>query len=187
MQKINIEYLKTDNIKEEFEIEEFWLNIRKEIYKMEEDNSLIYFNIRRGHASAYIGDYAGVFFQILLTIIPFTEASISIWEKIHNHIKSKREIGKVVRVLNLSLLENLCKYDLVINKNMKNAELISAKKLVDLDSKGYDEDIDFPYEESLDKVNCAKIVFENKKYKFEYIIASDGDITSFKRVEKTNI
>ncbi len=53
------------------------------------------------------------------------------------------------------------------------------KKLVDLDIKSYDEDIDFPYEESLDKVNCSKIVFENKKYKFEYIIASNGEYYKF--------
>ena len=31
MKRINIEYLKTDLIEEEFEIEQFWMDIRKEI------------------------------------------------------------------------------------------------------------------------------------------------------------
>jgi hypothetical protein len=184
MEKINIEYLKTNTVEEEHEIEQFWIDIRKEIYKLEEDHSLVYYNIRRGHASAYIGEYAGVFFQLLITILPLTDATISIWEKIYNHIKTKREKGKIVRILNLTLLENLCRYDLINQKKVKNAELVKSMKLIDLNINGYDSDIDFPYEDTLDKVECAKIVFKNKKYKYEYIIASDGDITSFERKNK---
>lgn len=184
MEKINIEYLKADSIEEEFEIEQFWLNIRKEIYKLEEDNTLVYFNIRRGHASAYIGEYAGIFFQLLITILPLTDATLSIWEKISNHLKSKREKGKIIRVLNLSLIENLCRYDLVTNKHVKNAENIKSEKLIDKEIEGYDPDLDFPYEETLDKVDCAKITFENRKYQYIYIVASDGDITKFQRIEK---
>lgn len=184
MEKINIEYLKTNLIEDEFEIEQFWIDIRKEIYKIEEDHSLVYFNIRRGHASAYIGEYAGVFFQILITVLPLSDATLSIWEKIYNHIKLKREKGKVLRVLNLTLLENICKFDLIINKGVKNAYITKSEKLVDKEIEGYDSDLDFPYEETLDKVNCALIVFENKKYLYEYTIASDGEITSFNRKEK---
>jgi hypothetical protein len=184
MEKIHIEYLKADTIEEEFEIEQFWIDIRKYIYEIEPDHSLVYFNVRRGHASAYIGEYAGVFFQILLTIVPFVEASISIWEKVYNHIKSKRENGKIVRILNLTLLENLCKYDLIVNKNVKNAEIVKSEKLVDIDVDSYGEDIDFPYEETLDKVECAKITFDSKKHKFIYTIASDGDIISFEKIDR---
>jgi len=184
MEKINVEYLKNETIEDELEIEQFWIEIRKELYKIEKDNSLIYYNVRRGHASAYIGDYAGIFIQIIITILPLTDATLSIWEKIYNHIKSKREKGKVIRVLNLTLLENLCRYDLINHKAVKNAEITKSEKLIDKDIKGYDPDLDFPYEESLDKVDCAKITFENKKYRFEYIISSDGDITSYERIEK---
>lgn len=184
MDKINIEYLKANSIDEEFEIEQFWIDIRRELYNIEEDHSLIYYNVRRGHASAYIGEYAGIFFQILITVLPLTDASISIWEKIYNHIKSKREKGKVVRVLNLTLLENLCKYDLVNFKNVKNAEITKCEKLVDKNIEGYDSDLDFPYEDTLDKVDCAKIKFENKKYIFEYVIASNGEISKYERIEK---
>ncbi len=184
MEKIHIEYLKADTIEEEFEIEQFWIDIRKDIYKIETDHSLVYYNVRRGHASAYIGEYAGIFFQILLTMVPFTEAALSIWEKIYKHIKLKREKGKIVRILNLTLLENLCQYDLIVSKNVKNAEIVKSEKLVDLEAKGYGTDIDFPYEETLDKVECAKITFENNKHKYIYIIASDGDITSFERLDR---
>lgn len=184
MEKIHIEYLKADTFEEEFEIEQFWIDIRKDIYKIEPDHSLVYFNIRRGHASAYIGEYAGIFFQILLTIVPFIDATLSIWEKIYNHIKSKRENGKIVRVLNLTFLENLCQYDLIVSKNEKNAKMVKSEKLVDIEVEGFGTDIDFPYEETLDKVECAKITFENKKYKYIYIIASDGDITAFERIDK---
>ena len=184
MEKINIEYLKADSIEEEFEIEQFWLDIRKEIYKLEKVNSLVYFNIRRGHASAYIGEYAGIFFQFLITILPLTDATLSIWEKINNHLESKREKGKIIRVLNLSLIENLCRFDLVTNKNVKNAEIVKSEKLIDKEIEGYDQDLDFPYEYSLDKVDCGKITFENTKYQYVYIVASDGDITKFERIEK---
>ncbi|CDN74511.1 hypothetical protein [Elizabethkingia anophelis] len=181
MEKINIEYLKTDLVEEEFEIEQFWLDIRKEIYNIEEDNTLVYYSIRRGHASAYIGEYAGIFFHLVITILPLADATLSIWEKIYNHIKSKREKGKIVRVLNLTLLENLCKCDLIIHKNIKDAELVKSEKLIDKNFKNDDPDIDFPYEDTLNKIDCAKITFKNKKYKYIYIIASDGDITSFER------
>lgn len=70
---------------------------------------------------------------------------------------------------------------------MKNADFISVEKFANIDLKDFDEYINFLYEESLDKVNCAKIFFENKKYKFEYIIASDEKIISFKKLEKANI
>ncbi|TDB69085.1 hypothetical protein [Arundinibacter roseus] len=181
MEKLHIEYLKTDSIEEEFEIENFWINIRKEIYSIHEDDSLVYFNIRRGHASAYLGEYAGIFFQVLITILPLLEPTLFLWKKINDHIKIKREEGKIIRVLNLSLLENLCKYDLIINKKVKNAELIKSEKLIDKNIIGDDLDIDFPYEETLNKVNCAKIEFENKKYQFLYIISSDGEISNFER------
>jgi len=184
MERINIEYLKANTIEEELEIEQFWLDIRKQIYKLEEDHSLVYYNIRRGHASAYIGEYAGIFFQLLITILPLTDATLSIWEKISNHLKSKRQNGKIIRVLNLSLIENLCKYDLITNKNVKNAEIVKSEKLIDKEIEGYDPDLDFPYEDTLDKVDCAKITFENKKYLYVYIVASDGDITKFERIEK---
>ncbi|MDM1467814.1 hypothetical protein HX030_12325 [Myroides odoratimimus] len=184
MEKINIEYLKANSIEEEFEIEQFWLDIRKDIYKHEEDNSLVYYQIRRGHASAYIGEYAGIFFQLLITILPLTDATLSIWEKINNHLKSKREKGKIVRVLNLSLIENICRFDLITTKSVKDAEIVKSEKLIDKEIEGYDSDLDFPYEETLDKVDCAKITFENKKYQYVYIVASDGDITKFERTEK---
>ncbi|GMQ35744.1 hypothetical protein [Algoriphagus taiwanensis] len=183
MERINIEYLKTDSIEDEFEIEQFWIDIRKELYRIEEDNTLFYFNVRRGHASAYIGEYAGIFFQVLIDIIPLADATLSIWEKISNHIKSKRDKGKIVRILNLTLLENLCRYDLINHKGVKNAEITKSEKLVDKGIDKYNSDIDFPYEETLDKVNCAKITFESKKYRYVYIIASDGDITNYERIE----
>ena len=84
----------------------------------------------------------------------------------------------------MTLLENLCQYDLIVSKNVKNAEIVKSEKLVDLEAKGYGTDIDFPYEETLDKVECAKITFENNKHKYIYIIASDGDITSFERLDR---
>ena len=81
MEKINIEYLKTDSIEDELEIEQFWIDIRKELYKIEEDHSLVYYNVRRGHASAYIGDYAGIFFQILITI-----CLLVVWDEFYIYI-----------------------------------------------------------------------------------------------------
>ena len=82
------------------------------------------------------------------------------------------------------MLENLCKYDLINSKNVKNAELVKSEKLIDKEIEGCDPDLDFPYEERLNKVDCAKITFENKKYKYIYVITSDGDITSFEREDK---
>jgi hypothetical protein len=180
MEKIYFEYLKSNDIKEELEIEEFWLNIRKEIFAFEEDHSLVYYNLRRGHASAYIGEYAGTFIQILLTVVPFIDATLSIWEKIDNHIKSKRGEGKIIRILNLTTLINLCKVNLYLNQSIKNVELKKAEKLVDIDIQNYNNpDLDFPYEDTLNKVNAAKITFEDKNHKYIYIIDSDGEITSF--------
>jgi hypothetical protein len=184
MENINIEYLKANTLEEEFEIEKFWFDIRTDIYKIEEDHSLLSYNIKRGHASAYLGEYAGIFIHILITILPLTDSTLSIWEKIYNHLKNKREKKEIVRVLNLTLLVNICKVDLIINNNVKNAELVKSEKLVDLEMENLDSDMDFTYDDTLNKVDCAKIIFENKKYKYLYVIASDGEITNFERKEK---
>lgn len=181
MEQINIEYLKISTTEEEFEIEQFWIDIRKELYKIEFDHSQTSYSIRRESNPAYFGEFAGILCNVLLNMPQFTLATLYIWERISNHFKSKRENSKIVRMLNLTSLEILCKYDLISHKNIRNAEIIKSEVLVAKNTE--DDNSDFLYEEILEKVDCAKITFENKKYQFEYTIASDGEIT---RYEKNN-
>ena len=179
MEKINLEYLKADSFADELEIETFWIEIRKEILLTENDPTLLHYELKRGFAPAVIGEFAGIYMDIIL-IVPVIDSALSIWEKINNHFFEQRQKGKIIRILNLVTLENLCKYDLITSKNVKNALLVKSKKLVDNKIK-LDGDYDFTYEESLKKIDCAKIIFKDNLYKYIYVISSDGEITSFKR------
>ncbi len=186
MENTYIEYLRNVDGNDEFLIEEFWLEIRKDMYNLEPDITLFNYNLRRGFASAVIGEYAGIFIQVLITTIPVIESSIIIWEKISNHLAEKRKQKKVVRILNLNAMINLCKYDMMVNQNCDKFTIKLVEKLVDkeIENDYNNPDLDFPYDETLDKVESAKIIFENKKFTFKYIIASDGEITKFKKKKK---
>ena len=184
MNDISIVYFRNGSVKEELEIEKFWLGIKEEFYLAEEDNSNIRIETRRMHQSAVVGEYAGIFIEIIIAGIPLIDATLSIWEKISNHIKSKRSEGKTIRINNLSSLENICKVDLITQKNIKNAEIFNSKIL----TSNYEEDNlnerEFIYEGSVKVENAAQIIYENKKEKFIYIIQTDGNIVEFQRTNK---
>ena len=184
MNDISIVYFRNESIKEEIELEKFWIEIKEAFYLAEVDNSNIRIESRRMHQSAYIGEYAGIFIEVVIAGVPLIDATLNIWEKIVNHIKTKRLEGKTIRINNLSSLENICKVDLITQKNIKNAEIYKSKILTN----NYEEDLingrEFIYEGSINVENAAQIIFENKREKFIYIIQTDGNVIEFQRIDK---
>lgn len=53
MNDLSIVYFKNDSVKDEIKIDNFWLDLKKEIYEAEEDNSIVRVNTRRMHQSAF--------------------------------------------------------------------------------------------------------------------------------------
>lgn len=163
MKDISIVYFRNQSVTEEIELEKFWLEIKEAFYLAEEDNSNIRIETRRMHQSAYVGEYAGVFIEIVIAGIPLTDATLNVWEKIVNHINSKRLEGKTIRINNLSSLENICKIDLITQKNIKNAEIYKSKILTNSYKENPVDGHEFIYEGPVNVENAAQIIFENKK------------------------
>ena len=184
MNDISIVYFKCDSVKEEIKIDNFWLELKKEIYEVEEDNSAVSVNTRRMHQSAFAGEYAGIFIQIAFNGIPLIDSTLNIWEKVVNHLKEKRNKNKVVRVNNLSTLENLCKVDLIIQKNVKDATIFYSKILTKNHEKTENSDNEFIYEGKVNIEDAAEIGFENKKHIYIYKIQTDGNIIEFQKLSR---
>jgi hypothetical protein len=184
MNDLSIVYFKNDSVKDEIKIDNFWLELKKEIYEAEEDNSVVRVNTRRMHQSAFAGDYAGIFIEIAIAGIPLIDATLNIWEKIVNHLNDERNKNKVVRVNNLTTLENLCKVDLIIQKNIKNATIFNSKIITENYEIEEGLDNEFIYEGKVNTEVAAEISFENKKNIFIYKIQTDGNIVEFQKISK---
>lgn len=184
MSNISIVYFRNESTSDEIELEKFWLEIKEDFYKAEDDNSNIRIESRRMHQSAFAGEYAGIFIEIVINGIPLIDATLNIWEKIVKHLDTKRLQGKTIRINNLTSLENICKVDLISQKNVKNAEIFDSKILTPNYVEDQQKEREFIYEGSVKIENAARITFENKKEKFTYIIQTDGNIVDFQRRKK---
>jgi hypothetical protein len=180
----SIVYLKNNSWQDELEIEQFNLDLKRKIYEVTEDDSRLKFESRRMHQSAHVGEHYGIFIDFVVTGIPLIHTYYEIWKSISEHLRECREKGRVVRVNNLQTLENLCKFDLVVNKNITDATITSSSVLYDK----YDTDLHdkyrFYYEGPVKDDVAAQIIFENDKFKFHYTVMTNGDIGSYKREEK---
>ncbi|MEP5253501.1 MAG: hypothetical protein ABJQ39_00450 [Winogradskyella arenosi] len=176
MQKGSIEYIKCGNY--ETEIEKFWLEIKTDVLSTLEDKTVFDFKLNRQFVGAVSGEFAGILIEVILSLPECTLATIAIWEKISKHFKATREVDRLPRLLNMKILENLCRFELMQN-DIKNFELIKAKKLIQEN----EPDEDFNYVDDAYKCKVAKFVFKSKKYKFTFIIDNDGEITDYKKTK----
>lgn len=181
MNDLSIVYFRNSSINEEIEIDEFWIKIKKELYNSEPDDSLIRISSRRMHQSAVAGEYAGIFIEIIIAGIPLIESTLSIWEKISDHLENKRKRNKAIRICNLTTLENLCKVDLISNKGIIDAEIFQSKILTNNYDQANDLEHEFIYEGNIDIENAAEIIFKNSNEQFIYTIQTDGNIIEYKR------
>ncbi len=184
IQDYSIVYLKNITIQDEIEAENFCLDLKKRIYESTEDVTLIKTESRRMFQSAHVGQYAGVFIDFMVTGIPLVYTYYEIWKTIFEHLKSSKEKGKIIRVNNLTTLENLCKYDLVVNKGVIDAEIVSSTVLYDKYDMTDDGKHKFYYEGPIQDEIAARIVFENDDKRFIYSILTDGNISSYDRQNK---
>lgn len=182
-ENLSIIYYKNKSIEDELEIEEFWLDIKRSVYAITEDVSLISFTETRRHQPAVIGAYAGILIDIILKGIPVVYTYYEIWKTITDHLSKKRMEGKVIRIKSLGTLENICRYDLTVNKEVEGADLTFSRILYEKYKKSFD-DHEFWFEGPVQTELAAEIVFEKKKYKFVYLIRTDGEIESYEKRKK---
>lgn len=180
----SIVYFKNNSFQDELEIEQFNLNLKMKIYEVTEDDTRLRFESRRMHQSAHAGEYYGIFIDFVVTGIPLVYTYYEIWKLISDHLKESREKGRVVRVNNLQTLENLCKFDLVVNKNITDASITSSSVLYEKYDTDFYDKYRFYYEGPIKDEIAAQIIFENDKFKFHYTVMTNGDIVSYKIEEK---
>lgn len=176
MQKGYIEYLKCGNY--ETEIEKFWLEIKSDILSSLDDESLFDFELKRQFVGAISGEFAGILIEVILSLPECTLATYDIWKKISKHFDTNREKARLPRLLNMKILENLCRFELMQN-GIKSFELIKSKKLIQEN----EPEQNFSYVDDAWKISVAKFVFQSKKYKFTFMIDNDGEITDYKKVK----
>ncbi len=176
MQKGNIEYIKCQDY--ETEIEKFWIEIKFEVLSTLQDITLFDFSIKRQFVGAISGEFAGILIEVILSLPECTLATVEIWKKISKHFKENRKKGRLPRLLNMKILENLCRFELMQNR-VKDFELVKSKKLI----QGNESEEDFSYIDDAWKCAVAKFVFKSKKHSFTFLIDNDGEITDYKKVK----
>jgi hypothetical protein len=176
MQKANIEYIKCQDY--EIEIEKFWIEIKFEVLSTLKDITLLDFNLKRQFVGAVSGEFAGILIEVILSLPECTLATFEIWKKISKHFKENREKDRLPRLLNMKILENLCRFELMQN-GIKSFELVKSKKLIQRN----ELDEDFSYIDDAWKCAVAKFVFKTKKHKFTFFIDNDGEITKYKKLK----
>lgn len=173
MQQGIIEYIKCEDY--ETEIEKFWYDIKFEILNSLDDITLFDFKLKRQFVGAVSGEFAGILIEVVLSLPECTLATYEIWKKITNHFKDNRDKNRLPRLLNMKILENLCRFELMQN-GIKKFELVKSKKLIQ--SKELKEN--FSYEDDAWKCPVAKFIFKTKKHRFTFFIDNDGEITKYK-------
>jgi len=185
MKSIRLQYIKCNDLEQEYEIEDFWLQFKRKVYEYYRDDTLVDFKIDRTYQPAIAGDLAGVVIQIALTLPSFAIGTIELWKILVNHFRIKRDEDQPLLIYSLSTITNFCEFDLYTNKKVKNYNLISSKKLIDNEFPEMEIDDDsFIYANSWYKQRVAEVTFKTKTHFHKYIIDCDGEIHSYERTNK---
>ena len=185
MELNKIEYIKCNSY--ETEIEKFWVDFKSNLLKKNYDTTLIEFKIERNFEGAVSGEFAGILITIMMSLPGCTLATIELWEKLQKHLKNNREKKRLPRILNMKMLENLCRLEL-FQRGLKKFDLIESKKLIQNFEKNednhYSSNTDFEYCDDAYKTNVASFIFESHRYIYTFIVDNDGEITNFKKSKK---
>lgn len=176
---LSVTYYKNQSVEEEMETEVFWLDLKKRIYELTADITLISIKQERRHQSAVVGEHAGIIMSFLVEGIPVIYTYYEIWKAFAEHLTKKKEEGKVARIRNLGTLENLCHFDLIINKGVEGASIISSKLIYDKHKPTDGRDHKLYYDGPVYDEEAAAIVFETKKKQYLYTIMTSGAISSY--------